>query len=221
MRNRKEGLAREAATCILATLLLGSAACGNVTVGGLTAKVTIDVSGDAADPLPAPSMSMGTTGPLPASASAASIDDPDEEEGTVEADFLLYLVSESGTEHQLGADDIRVRIDLQGQTEMKPVDRQLVPALRYTELRIVFTHIKAEVEAGLVVGGVAVVGEVRVELEGQALAVSRAIALDVSDGGTADFLIDLNAQRWLDAIDPVTQTVDRTVFASLIDLVRR
>jgi hypothetical protein len=89
-----------------------------------------------------------------------------------------------------------------------------VPALRYTELRLVFTKIHAEVE-GLVVDSIPV-PEVDVEFENLSLEVPVPLDLDVRDGDVVDLRVDLNSLAWLGAVDPLTGAVNETVFADLV-----
>lgn len=221
MKHRSKRLIRALTTPAVTALALVTAACGNVTVGGF-GNVTVSVTGDAADPLPQPTLlsssaglsSPSHPGPQPSSHEA------EDAEGEVEVDFTLAIVSETGAVVSLGQDDIRVRLDLQGVDEAEAVEA-VVPSARYTELRMTFTHIKVEVEAGLIINGQEIVGEVRVELEDPELIVSRPVDIDVLDGTIVELLVDLNTPAWLAAVDPVTRTIDASVFAGLIDLVVR
>ena len=61
-----------------------------------------------------------------------------------------------------------------------------------------------------------VVGEVRVELEDVALVVTRPLNLDVGDGERVFLLIDLNANTWLQAVDPVLRVINEEVFANAV-----
>ena len=61
-----------------------------------------------------------------------------------------------------------------------------------------------------------VVGEVRVELEDVALVVTRPLNLDVGDGESVFLLIDLNANTWLQAVDPVLRVINEEVFANAV-----
>ncbi|GEM_PF-6265689 len=61
-----------------------------------------------------------------------------------------------------------------------------------------------------------VVGEVRVELEDVALVVTRPLNLDVGDGESVFLLIDLNANTWLQAVDPVLGVINEEVFANAV-----
>ena len=61
-----------------------------------------------------------------------------------------------------------------------------------------------------------VVGEVRVELEDVALVVTRPLNLEVGDGESVFLLIDLNANTWLQAVDPVLGVINEEVFANAV-----
>ena len=108
--------------------------------------------------------------------------------------------------------EIRVRVDVRGRQEADVVT-QVVPATRYTALRIVFTEIEVEIESGLVVNGVTVTGPVDVELEDATLEVVRAISVDVGEGARAELVVDLNTTAWLQNVDPDLKRVAEEVFA--------
>jgi hypothetical protein len=196
--------------------LLAAGGCGNLTPGGI-GEATVVVTGD--QPFPAPS---GARESFDASVLPSShdddIDEADEAEGEVEVEFLVSLVTEAGSEVRLGSDRLRVRVDLQGE-QRADVVTQMIPALRYTRLRLIFTEIEAEVEAGLVINGVPVIGEIDVELDDVSLLVTRPIDIDVGDGESVQLVVDLNAPAWLTAVDPLTLLVDETVFAGLINVI--
>ncbi len=196
---------------VMALATFGSA-CGNLTAGGF-GEVTVAVSGDFAEPSPA-----SRAGPQMAVLDAPARSDH-EVEGEVEVEMLLFLVSETQGAVPLGGEPVRVRVDVRGRGELDAVDRALVPAARYDELQIIFTDIEAEVQ-GLVINGVPV-ERVEVEIEDVSLPVSRAIDLQVDEGGMVDLLVDLNALAWLQAVDPVLGTVDESVFAALVSVVVR
>jgi hypothetical protein len=198
------------ATIGSALAVLVAAACGNLTPGGLTGDVTVSVTGDA-DTLSAalvavqPALAPVLLGPPAQSA--------EEAEGELEVEFQAFLVSESGGTEQLGS-ELHVQVDLRGRTEADDIVAQKVPALRYTELRLVFTKIHAEVE-GLVVDSIPV-PEVDVEFENLSLEVPVPLDLDVRDGDVVDLRVDLNSLAWLGAVDPLTGAVNETVFADLV-----
>ncbi|HUG36672.1 MAG TPA: hypothetical protein VML54_06965 [Candidatus Limnocylindrales bacterium] len=195
-------------------LMLATTACGNLTAGGF-GEVTVAVSGDKDEPAPAPQgaprmalLAAPATPPAPTS---------HEVDGDIEVDFLLYLVSETGSVLQLGDGELEIEVELTGETEFDAIDRQLVPAARYAELQIVFTAIHAVVE-GLIVDGQPI-PTVDVDIEDVSLLVTRSIDLEVGARAHVRLVVDLNALTWIEAVDPLTLTVDEAVFAALIDVV--
>ena len=197
------------------TLPIVLAACGNLTGGGF-GEVNVSVSGDLEPPLPSPLVGAVNA---PASSPILRADSVDEAEGEIEIDFQIFLVNGIGRRIRLGGEELRAKVDVQGVRLDESVSNWPIVAERYTELRVVFTKIQVEVESGLVIDGVPIVGEVHVELEDISLEVVRAIDLDVQEGENVELILDLNTRAWLAAVDPVTRAVDETVFASLIDVV--
>ena len=108
--------------------------------------------------------------------------------------------------------------DLQGVREPE-VARQVVTAATYKALRIVFTEIETEIDAGVVINGVPVMGPVEIEIEDTVLTVDRSLNLTIGDAEVAVLVLDLNAASRLEALDPVSATVDAQVFANLITVV--
>lgn len=197
-----------------------AAGCGNLTVGGF-GEASVAVSGDAPDgsapTSPAPSgssagMSLATSTPSEVTPPAVH----DDVEGHIEIKFALALVDESGGVVPLGDDELQVNVDLRGDFEAEAVDRQLIPATRYVELRVVFDEIEIEVQ-GLVIDGVPI-PDVDIDIDDPTLVVTRALDLDVPERRAVELLIDLNALTWLDLVDPLTGLVDGAVFASLVDV---
>jgi hypothetical protein len=196
-----------------ATALSATACGGNLTSGGF-GEAVVAVSGDAPEPtgVPAPVRALGA----PTLASGSD----DSPEGQLEADFLLFLEAADGSSVPLSDEPIEVRVDLRGRQEADAASAT-VPAARYEALRIVFTDIKVEVEAGLIIDGTPILGEVRVELRDGALTVERPLQLDIQDGDRVDLLIDLNAATWLQAVDPDLRTVAEGVAETAIEVVVR
>jgi len=206
-------VARTAVAWLALPLVLG--ACGNLTGGGF-GKANVSVSGNHEPPLPSP---LAGAVSAPVGAPILRADEADEAEGEVEIDFQVFLVTQTSRRIRLGGEELRAKVDVQGVTLDESVLGWPIATERYTQLQIVFTKIQVEVEGGLVIDGVPIVGEVHVELEDISLEVVRAIDLDVQDGQTVELILDLNTPAWLAAVDPVTRTVDETVFASLIGVV--
>ena len=206
-------------SAMAALSVLMSAGCGNVTPGGVVfGEATVVVSGDADTlSLAAQLSTFPVAITRPGTAGPALSSNEDEAEGEVRAEFLVFLVRESGGLLPLGdGEEIRVRVDLRGRNEVDAIDREVVPAARYTGFRLGFTEIRAEVE-GLVIDGVPV-PEVHVELEDLSLLVTRPIDLNVAPGASVELVVDLNTLAWLGAVDPHTGALDETVFQDLINV---
>ena len=196
-----------------ALLALATSACGNLTAGGF-GEVSVGVAGDRDETSPAPA-SRPAAAVLAAPASSPQ-PTSHQLEGEIEVEFLLYLVSEAGTPLQLGDGELEIEVELSGESELDAIEQQRVPSGLYPELHIVFHEIEAHVR-GLVVDGIPI-PLVDVDIDG-ALEVTRTIDLDVLDGSSIRLVVDLNALTWIDAVDPVTLTVDPQLVAALIDVV--
>lgn len=203
---------RRAASLLALAAVVVLAACGTLNMGGLS-ETRVTVSGDAPDPVAAARVAP----PLARQTDDDDDDDDDEAEGELDADFYLYLLDAAGEPVELSPDQLEVRVDVQGTTEQEAVTVS-VPAQRYTGLRVVFVNIDVEIDAGLIINGQEVLGEVDVELEADSLTVDRPLSLDLEDGEAVELLVDLNAQSWLLAVDPTSQVVPGQAFAEVIDV---
>lgn len=189
------------------------AGCGNLTAGGLTGEATVTVSGDAPDAqgaAPQRAAGLSLTAPLAMSGGGP--------EGEVKADFFIYLETATGGSVSLSEDEIRIRLDVQGRQEVDAVDAMTVPATQYSQMRIVFTDIRVDVAEGLIINGVPVVGEVRVELKDTAVTVIRPLNLDIKENDKVFLLLDLNATTWLQAVDPVLKVIAEDVFGDAVSV---
>jgi hypothetical protein len=83
---------------------------------------------------------------------------------------------------------------------------------------MVFTDIRAEVASGLIINGVPVVSEVRVELKDTALTVNRPLNLNIGDGDSVFLLMDLNTNTWLQAVDPVLGVIAEEAFGDAVSV---
>jgi hypothetical protein len=212
-------------TGLAVALAIAPLGCGNLTAGGV-GEARVTVSGDAPDVVPQaaavvnPRPPAATAGGVQPMAIQGRVEGEESPEGEIEADFRLYLVAGGGAEVALSDDKIEVRMDLEG-FETPEVANRTVPADVYTGMRMVFTKIKVEVDRGLIINGVPVTGEVRIEVEAEGLSVTKPLALTIEDDAMVDLLVDLNAASWLQAVDPATVSVDPQVFADLITVVVR
>ena len=85
-------------------------------------------------------------------------------------------------------------------------------------MRIVFTDIRVDVSDGLIINGMPVVGEVRVELKDTALTVTRPLNLNIGEDEGVFLLMDLNANTWLQAVDPVLLVIAEEVFGNAVSV---
>lgn len=199
---------------LLAALVLGG--CGNLTAGGLS-EAEVTISGDAVDPAAAPSRSPRAprTARQDDDDDVDDDDDDDEAEGQLEADLLLFLENVAGELVPLTDEELEVRVDVRGASEVSTGTRA-VPADRYRGLHALFLDIEVEIERGLVVDGRVVTGRVDVEFEADSLDVFLPVDLDLEDGARVQFLVDLNAQDWLLRVDPDLRVVAETFFANAV-----
>jgi hypothetical protein len=189
------------------------AGCGNLTAGGLTGDATVTVSGDAVDaPTAAPQRVIGVSQTAPLAMSGAGPD------GEVKVDFFIYLETATGGSTSLSENEIRIRLDVQGRQEVDAVESMVVPATQYSQMRIVFTDIRVDVSDGLIINGVPVIGEVRVELKDTIFTVTRPVNLDIGEGESVFLLLDLNANTWLQAVDPVLKVIAEDVFGDAVSV---
>ncbi|MDZ7780231.1 MAG: hypothetical protein U5R14_09920 [Gemmatimonadota bacterium] len=195
-----------------AFLAIATTSCGNLTAGGI-GQATVAMSGDAPDPAAAPPMAILSD----PQRTDHDNDYDDSPEGEVEAELSVFLVAADGGLVALTDGDVEVQMDLEG-TEEPEIGSRNVSATTYTALRMIFTSIEVEVDPGLVVNGDTITGEVDVEIDDVDLPVDRTLDLQIGDGERVEILIDLNSERWLQAVDPRTQTVDAQVFAELVSV---
>lgn len=189
-----------------AALLAVLGACGNLTAGGLS-EAELTLSGDAPDPVTAASMVPG--------GGVAHQTGETEAEGELEAEFMAYLEGSAGESIPITRSPVRVRVDVKGVRE-EGAGVTGVPAGRYTALRLFFTDVEVEVEAGLVVNGQEITGLVQVELEADSLTVVKPVSLDLEAGDRVELLVDLNTQDWLFQLDPDLRVVAQDVFATAV-----
>jgi hypothetical protein len=203
-------------TRVLGALLLAAVAgCGNLTAGGATGEAFVVLSGDVPDAAQALASEVRGGLALGVVRNPAASSHDDSPEGEIEVELSLLLVAADGDLVPLTDADVRVRVDLEGVQESQIAD-QVVSSAQYTGLRLVFTEIEAEVDAGLIINGVPVTGAIRVELDDISLTFTKPLDLSIGDDQRVGLVIDLNAADWLQAVDPVTATVDPQVFVDFV-----
>lgn len=199
----------------VAVLVAGLSACGNLTAGGF-AGVDVSLSGDAPEGQGTPEALVAVNQQF-ASEAEIGQDDP---EGELEAEFTLALLAANGAVEVLSSNPVRLRVDLEGRQEADAVSTT-VPAGTYNALRVTFTDFEIEVDAGLIINGVPIVGAIEVELEDGVLQVDKPLALDLLDGDQVSLLVDMNAATWLQAIDADLRTVAEAVVGDAISVIVR
>jgi hypothetical protein len=193
------------------------AACGNLTAGGF-GEAQVYGSGDADEspapvppPAPAPSYA-GAAGPLPAGAGLV--------EGSLQARLDLALIDDDGSVIALTSGVIDAQLDLDGSQTPLLVER-LVPAARYSAIRVRFSEVSATVLSGLVIGGIPYVGPVTVDIGASPFEVQIPVAFELARGGEVRLLLDLNSDAWLLALNVLTQVVTAVDFGASIDVTVR
>ena len=194
-------------------LLVALAGCGQeLTAGGQrkgeVSAVVIDDPG-----------SPDATRSLPRSGARLSITRALIPAGTVNVQATVTLLTNSGGAQELTSEAAGATLDL-GSTSKTNLARGDVSSIRYATARVEFTKIEANVTSGLVVGGIDLVGTVRVAMT-QPVVVERPIELTVVEEGHHEVEIDLNAESWLTAIDPITRTVPAAAFRSAVTIQAR
>lgn len=221
--DRRHEARRITGALLLAGGLAVLTACGNLTAGGI-GEASVVMSGDAPDESTAPqtaivsqpaSIQSWQPAGTDTSSSGPAPTDHDDAEGQLEADLTVYLVSAEGELTPVTDGEVEVRLDLDG-VEEPEIGSRTVTATSYSALRMVFTEIEAQVEAGLIIDGQPVTGPIDVEIDDVTLTVEKSLSLEVAEGERVELLIDLNAESWLLAVDPVTSTVDAQTFADLV-----
>lgn len=199
--------------CLALLALLGG--CGQELLAGgqREGEVTAEVTDD---PQSTPSRSVARRSVSGApGAFTATFRAP---EGTVEVDGSVALLRDDGVAVPLSSGgSARVRI---GARDTVTLATRSVRSASYSRARITFTRVEADVTSGLLVGGVAVSGRVRVPLS-QPLTLELPTGLVVQERGKHRVIIDLNSSIWLLAADPVLRTVPQGVFAAAVQLSAR
>lgn len=195
-------------TFAAAVLALGLAACDEGTTGP---------GGDA-------SMQVAARGDTPASASRVGGEAPTYSralggaEGTVDFRARVYVRTDGGSWLELTQRAARqATVDAAGRTEAELVGSARVEATHYDRVRVVFEDVDADVRGGIVIGAGLLTGAVTVDLRGdRQVVVERSVDVDVSAGGSARLLVDLNADAWLNQASAQSRTVSETAFESAV-----
>lgn len=206
-RHPRSGLGAATLAVLLTSFL---ASCGNLTAGGF-GEAKVVANGDA------PEIAVQTAEPLSGPARTDHEEQEGEEdidpEGDIDLEFRLYLESPTGATLELSDRDLQIELELDGSIEADVITAR-VPANSYSGLRIAFSEIEIDVEAGVIIDGQEVMGPVDIEFED--LEIFLPLDLTVLDGSVVEILLDMNAATWLAFVDPATKTVMPEHFAEAV-----
>jgi hypothetical protein len=133
-------------------------------------------------------------------------------EGTVKAAVQLALISSSGSiDPVASSSSVQVAI---GSSDGMVIGSDMVDARSYTQVRVTFSSVSANVTGGLL-GGLPITGTVTLDVA-EPIIVDLPIALTVQPGSTHTLILDLNAGTWLSAVDPSTLKVPAASFRSAV-----
>ena len=190
-----------------AVLALGLGACDEATGPDGTATMQVAARGDT----PPSASRAGGEAPAYSQAIAGA-------EGTVDFRARVYVRTDAGAWLELTGRSAREATgDAAGRAKAELVSRARVEATHYDRVRVVFEDVDADVRGGIFIGAGLLTGAVTVDLRGDGqTVVERSVDVDVSAGGSARLLIDLNADAWLNQASAQSRTVSETAFESAV-----
>lgn len=198
-------------------LLLSSAGCGQeLLAGGMrsgeaSAVVTDDPGSSSSSTVEDPASRMSLDPASRGSIGAAAA------EGSILVEGSVALESAGGRTIPLGNGPGAASVQISSNATSELATGE-VEVGRYTNARVTFTRVEAEVAGGLSVGlGVQVSGTVKVLLP-QPLVIEAPIELLVREDGEHTIVIDLNSEVWLAAVDPLLLTVPTQLFAQAVTI---
>ena len=195
-------------TFAAAVLAMGLAGCGEGATGpGGDASMQVAARGD----------TPGSASRADGGAAAAYSQGLGQAEGTVDFRARVYVRSDAGAWLELTQQAAQRTVDAAGRTEAQLVGSARVEATHYDRVRVVFEEVDADVRGGIVIGAGLLTGAVTVDLRGDnQVTVERSVDVDVTAGGSARLLIDLNADAWLSQASAQSRTVSETAFESAV-----
>lgn len=196
-----------------------SAACGNLTAGGLDeATATVYITGDAEEESPTMTDSEGYT-PFP---SSVGIDGPSAVGtllGNLEVTLEVLVRRGDGSWLDLTGGEQPITLPISGGNLEELVSQPIEPAL-YDQVRVVFHTVEADVTGGLEIGGVPITGRIRVQNTAP-IVVEQEFELTVSAQQVMEISIDLNAGDWLPTASPTGLEVSVEEFQAAVELTAR
>lgn len=203
---------RIAKTVVAGVLALGLAACEDTAGPGGEATMRVSARGDGG---PAASRVAGDGTAFSQALGSA--------EGTVEFRARVYVRTEAGSWVELTRRSAeRVTVDASGRGEAKAFATAGVRATGYDRVRVVFEDVKANVTGGIRIGTGVLSGLVTVDLRSDGrTVVERGVDVELAAGGSAELLIDLNADAWLNQASAQSNTVSEAAFESAVRVTAR
>lgn len=198
----------------LGALLLLTSGCGKELVGGgqNEGEVRTLVTSEEGN-----SRSLASEGPHFTYADEGSGGAADAE-GTISFDAQVTLIADDGAEVRVTSGTVPGTFRIEN-ADSAEIGRQDVRVKTYARARVEFTRVSANVTGGIVIGGVPLLGEVRVQIgAGERVTVEAPIQLIVRQSGLHELVIDLNAHIWLATANPVTGAISSSTFRSAVEV---
>jgi hypothetical protein len=143
-------------------------------------------------------------------------------EGTVTTGFRVYLESSGGFPFQIASRE-SITVDLTGDVPVS-LGSVVVSSGVYNTVRVVFSHVMADVTSGLGGGGALDGGQVTVDFQGaQSLQVEEVRPILVDEGGQIQITVELRAPEWIEAAvgSGSQRVVPAAVFRDLVAISSR
>jgi hypothetical protein len=202
--------------CFPVMLALTLAGCGrDIVVGGqqegeVRTVATSDgtTSGSAAARVP---IEAGTITPAFGAPAAAA-------RGTVTFAASVTLISDAGEEVVVTNGLSTAQVQIEG-PDTTLVGQARVRAATYTRARVEFARVDADVTGGLVIGGIPLLGLIRVEIgANERVIVEAPIQMTVEPKTSETLVVDLNASTWLLSANRLTGLVPAASLRSAVRL---
>jgi len=143
-------------------------------------------------------------------------------QGTVTAGFRVYLETSGGFPFQIAARE-SATVDLRGDVPVS-LGSVVVTSGLYSSVRVVFSHVMAEVTAGFGGASAAEGGTVTVDFQGaQTLPVELVSSILVEENGRIEITLALHAPDWIGAAVPSgsQRVVPANVFRENVEILVR
>lgn len=196
-------------TSVLAAALVLAACDGDVTGSGSgDARMQVAARGDDA---PASQSLQSADGGAPSFSHGTA-------QGTIDFRARVYVQSStSGWVELTNGAAGQGTVDASGHGSAMTFASSNVQAGSYNRVRVVFEEVDANLSGGLQISTGLLTGSVSVNLESDGqVVVEREINVSASSGATAQVLINLNADAWLNQANATTRTVSEASFRNAV-----